>query len=231
MSESSVPRSEYEQRWRKAQEAARERGLDGLVVWSRGGATVDSYADVLYLSNHYSQFPLVNDMVPHWAGRSHSALVIPLDREPTLVVDIPDWRRDLVAVDDVRFSLDLPGTVAAVVLELALGKSRLGLVGGNAMLVSPYRLLLSALRSAELDPADDLVEALRVHKSPRELELISRHVKIPLAVAGGITPSDLPKIMAYRPAVVIVGRYILRARDPALAAREVKDGLAELAKG
>lgn len=66
---------------------------------------------------------------------------------------------------------------------------------------------------------------------PRELELITAHVKIPLAVAGGITPQALPKIMVYRPAVVIVGRYIVRARDPALAAREVRDSLAELAKG
>jgi Xaa-Pro aminopeptidase len=167
-----IPRDEYERRWATVQAAARQRGLDGLVVWSRGGAMTDSYADVLYLSNHYSQFPLIGDVLPHWSGRSHSAVVLPLDREPVLVSDQPDWRRDLVAVDDVRFGLDVPATVAAVVAEVGLADRRLALVAGNAMLAGPYRRLVAGLADADLEPADELVELVRARKSALELDLL-----------------------------------------------------------
>ena len=70
----SEPAAEYQSRWKRAHAESAARGLEGLVVWSRGGATVDAYADVLYLSNHYSPFPLVSDILPHWSGRAHSAL-------------------------------------------------------------------------------------------------------------------------------------------------------------
>ena len=45
MSAPPFPRSEYEQRWTRARREARARGLEGLVVFSRGGAVMDSYAD------------------------------------------------------------------------------------------------------------------------------------------------------------------------------------------
>lgn len=168
----AVPRAEYERRWANVQSDCRERGFDGLVVWSRGGATVDAYADVYYLANHYSQFPLTGDLPPYWTGRSHSALVIPANGEPTLVVDLPDWRRDLAAVDDVRFALALPQEVGAVLRERRLASSTLGFVGGNAMLVSPYRHLLEAAPDADFQPADDLIESRRADKSPVELDLL-----------------------------------------------------------
>lgn len=167
-----IPRSEYEERWRRAQKAARGLGLDGLLVWSKSGSTVDTHADVLYLANHYSPFPLIADIPGHWIGRAHAALVLPLDDAPTLVVDLPDWRRDLVAADDVRFSLDLPAETARVLRERGLAGGRVGLVAGNALLVSPYRHLLRETADVEFVEADDLVERLRVDKSPRELDLL-----------------------------------------------------------
>jgi Xaa-Pro aminopeptidase len=168
----AIPRSEFEARWRRARDAARERGLAGLVVWSKGGGPVDTVADVLYLANHSSPFPLIADIPGHWIGRAQSAVVLPVDGEPALVVDLPDWRRDLVPVEDVRFSLDLPRTVAEVLGERGLGDARVGLVGGNAMLVSPYRHLLSAAAGVDVVEADDLVERLRADKSPLELDLL-----------------------------------------------------------
>jgi Xaa-Pro aminopeptidase len=168
----SVPHSEYEQRWRRVADATRARGADAAVIWSRGGATVDSYADVLYLANHYSQFPLIADIPPHWIGRAHSAMILPVTGEPTLVVDMPDWRRDLVQVEDTRFSLDLPGMVGKVLAERGLSSSTIALVGGMAMLASPYRYLLAATPNVEYIDADDLVERIRADKSPIELDLL-----------------------------------------------------------
>lgn len=168
----AFPLSEYETRWERARAAARDRDLAGLVVWSKGGGPVDTVADVLYLANHSSPFPLIADIENHWIGRAQSAVVVPTEGELALVVDLPDWRRDLVPVEDVRFSLDLPRTVAEVLAERDLSDARVGLVGGNAMLVSPYRHLLTAAPAVELVEADDLIEVLRADKSPRELDLL-----------------------------------------------------------
>jgi Xaa-Pro aminopeptidase len=181
-----IERSEYEARWTAVQADAAKRGFDGVLVWSRGGGTVDSYADVLYLANHYSPFPLVNDNPPYWAGKSHAALLLPATGEPTLVVDIPDFRRDLIPVEDVRFALDLPAAVAAAVDERGLGAGQLGLVAGNALLVSPYRMLVDALPRVQLVPADDLVEGIRARKSPAELELMREAARVGMEVVDAI---------------------------------------------
>jgi hypothetical protein len=67
----------------------------------------------MYLTNHYSAFPGVQGTrPPRWSGRSFAAYCMPANEDGTLVSDIPDWRRDLVAVDDVHFSLD-PGRASS----------------------------------------------------------------------------------------------------------------------
>jgi len=168
----AIPKSEFEQRWQRVQSACREEGLDGLIAVSRCGAVPDSYADVMYLANHYNAFVLCQDIPRWWVGRSHAAVVVPLDREPVLVIDIPDWRRDLVTVDDVRLTFNVPEGVAEIAGELGVADGRLGFAAGNAMLVAPYRHLLDAMPRAELVPADELMEGIRVHKSARELDLL-----------------------------------------------------------
>lgn len=178
MSELPFEASEYEARWARAREECRARGFEALVVFSRGGAAPDTYADVLYLANHYHPFVWSNDFPGWWIGRAHAALVLPLEDEPALVVDVSDWRRDQVVVEDVRVSFDVPGTAAAVLEERGLHRSRLGLVGANAMLASPYRHLMSRTPSVDWAAADDLVEKLRAMKSPREQQYVREAVAI-----------------------------------------------------
>jgi hypothetical protein len=56
-----VSRAEFLDRQRRARESTAALGLDAAVVWSRGGAFMDMSADVLYLTNHYSQQPYMGD--------------------------------------------------------------------------------------------------------------------------------------------------------------------------
>ena len=186
MAETTIPQAEYEQRWRRAQRECRALGLDGLVVWSRGGQTLDSYADVFYLAGHYPRFGMAPDLPPHWVGRSHTAMVLPAGDEPTLIVDTPDWLRDRVSVSDVRVGSDVPRTVAAAIADRALGSARLGLVGGSALLVSPYRHLIARCPNVEFVPQDDLVQDLRVVKSANELELLRESFTVGTAVVDAI---------------------------------------------
>jgi Xaa-Pro aminopeptidase len=186
MAETSIPQIEYEQRWRRAQGESRALGLEGLVVWSRGGQTLDSYADVFYLTGHYPRFGMAPDLPPHWVGRSHAALLLPVDDEPSLVVDTPDWRRDRVSVSDVRVGSDVPRAVAAAVADRGLSSARLGLVGGSALLLSPYRHLLARCPNVEFVAHDDLVQDLRVLKSANELELLRESFAVGTAVMDAI---------------------------------------------
>ena len=186
-----LPPEEYHGRWQRAREEVRARGLDGAVVWSRGGGAFDMHWDVFYLANHYPSFPMVSDYAPHWTGRSQSAFILPADGEPTLVVDIPDWRRDLVAVEDTRFSLSVPEVAAEVLAERGLSGGRLGLVGGNSLMLGAYRAFVAAAGDTEFVPADDLVENMHVVKSAAELELIREASAVGNSIIDAIMTAGL----------------------------------------
>ena len=61
----------------------------------------------------------------------------------------------------------------------------------------------------------------------REIQLVQSALKrAKMAVAGGINPKILPDILAYRPAVVIVGGFITNHPNPRQAALEIRELLA-----
>jgi Xaa-Pro aminopeptidase len=170
----AVPREEFLARQDRAREAARAAGLAGLVVYSRGGAFPDMCADVLYLTNHYSQQPYVADHVGIGNARSHGVVVLPVEGPTILVVDIPWWRPDLVVADEVRPSIDVTGRVGQALRDGGLLGRRVGLVGASSMTASAYLGLRAVAGDTVLVRADDLVERLRMVKSPAELEVIRR---------------------------------------------------------
>ena len=51
---------------------------------------------------------------------------------------------------------------------------------------------------------------------------VKRRVRVPFAVAGGVTPDGMSALAAYQPDIVIVGAAITGADEPAQAAREMK---------
>ena len=128
-----VTRDEHADRMRRTAEECSRRGLDGLLAWSRGGGTVDSCGDVLYLANFSTPIPRHQNQPPVWAGRGYAAVYVPADGEPVLVADLPDYRSDLVAVDDVRVGLDVPKTVAHALTERGAAAGRIGLAGGEVI--------------------------------------------------------------------------------------------------
>lgn len=171
---SSIPAAEFRDRQSGALDAVGRGGFDAAVVWSRGGAFVDMHADVLYLTNHYSQQPYVGDEAGTTVGRSHGACILAPAHPTTLIVDIPWWRSDVVVADEVRESGDVPNAVATRLAELGLANGTIAVVGTSYMSASAYLALAERLPRATLIRADRLVEALRIRKSPHELALIRR---------------------------------------------------------
>lgn len=167
--EHAISPHEFRERQDRARAAAADLGLDGLVVWSRGGGPVDMSADVVYLANHYSQQPYMADHAGIGRARSHGVLVLPVNGPSILVIDVPWWRRDLVVADDVRTGNDVIDKAVDAMTSAGLGGARVGLVGASHMTAAAYLGFAAALPHVELVRADDIVERLRIYKSPAEV--------------------------------------------------------------
>ncbi len=175
---SVVPPEEFHERQERARMAAWEIGLEGLIVYSRGGGFLDMHADVFYLTNHYSQLPYVADHFGIGSAISHAALLLPVDGPSILVVDIPWWRRDLVVADDVRNSMDVTQAISQALRDADLYGRQVGLVGVEFMTASAYLGLCEVAGDTDFVRVDDLVERLRILTSSAERELIRRAASI-----------------------------------------------------
>ncbi|MEA2279304.1 MAG: Xaa-Pro dipeptidase [Solirubrobacteraceae bacterium] len=188
----AIPAAEYAERRRRLRELAAERGLDGVLVVSRGANGADWGADVLYLSNHYSAFPQIPDRPGQWSGRGHSGLVMPADEDGTLVVEIPDWRRDLVAIDDVRVELDLWGGLAGALRDRGLAAGHVGLIGRESLLHIAIDRIREELPDLQLSWADDLIEGLRRYKSESEIVLVREATRVGCDMISAFSEAAVP---------------------------------------
>lgn len=155
-------------------------------MWSRGGAFVDMCADVLYLTNHYSQQPYAGDEAGIGKARSHGVVVIPVEGPTYLIADTSYWRPDLAVYDEVVVSTDVPAAAAEAVRATGLASSTIALVGASYMTAAAYLGIVGHLPLATLQRVDGLVEELRIRKSQSELAVI-RHA----AALGNATVETL----------------------------------------
>lgn len=164
-----LPREEFLERQERARALAAERGYSALLAWSRGASTQDRYADVLYLANFYTQFPFIPDEPGKWGGRGHTALVLPVEGPARLLVDVPQYRDDLVVADEVVTSGDVVGDLERLLDDAVPSGGRIGVLGTEAM---SYRWHARLAAGRELVDADDLGPTLRLLKSPAEQDLL-----------------------------------------------------------
>jgi len=189
---SGIPRSEFGERRAELRRRAAERGLDGILVVSRGANSGDWGADVLYLTNHHSAFPQIPDRPPAWTGRGFAGVVMPVDSDATLVVDIPDWRDDLVVCDDVRTSLNLWAGLAETLKDRGLAEGKVGLIGRESFLEVTGETIRDSLPGLELVWADDLIEDMRVRKSEAELALVRNSVRVGSEMVAALLEAAVP---------------------------------------
>ncbi|WP_122408822.1 M24 family metallopeptidase [Pseudomonas viridiflava] len=168
-----IPKAEYESRWKRAQASAKANGVEALVVWGKGGGTVDTANDLIYLANYCPVFPYIPDLPGSWAGLSHGAVIIPVKGEPILITETDAVRHDVVSVKDVRSANGfVPDKVAATLKEMGLSNSRVGLVAGPWLVASIYKRLLNCAKGVDFIELDYAIETLRTHKSSFEFELL-----------------------------------------------------------
>ncbi len=169
---------EFAARRAAATEAARERGLKGLLVCSRGGGTLDRYADIMYLAGFYTPFPDIPDQEPRWAGRAHAFLLLPGEREPLLVVDVPHGQTSQTGTVEIVTAPDIITAVAAGLRTRGMAAGKVGIAGADTIPWGVVRRLETALPEITFVPADEILTQLRAVKSPHEIEALRRASEI-----------------------------------------------------
>jgi len=163
------PDREIKSRLDLAQVALRSAGFDGLLAFS---AFLAKDGHVCYLTNHKItnapwSFNARNN------GFGFAAVLLPVGGAPIL---LPGTRFDRMAVSplvtDVRTSFDLGATLREAITDAGLSAARIGIAGTDVMPMYYSESLRKAFPRARLESADDLIEGLRIVKSPFELRLM-----------------------------------------------------------
>jgi Xaa-Pro aminopeptidase len=165
-----IPPDEFRDRQRRARRLAAERGLAGMLVWSRGGHTTDRFYDVQWLAGYTSQFPFIPDG-PGWSARSHAALILPVEGPSVLVADMPAFRDDLAVADQIEQTDDVSAATAAVLAD-AIPSGTIGVLGADTLAYPWHATIERATGGGRLERHDDLGWRLRLVKSPAEQELL-----------------------------------------------------------
>ena len=167
-----ISTEEFAERRSRAAEMANAEGLEGLLVCSRGGGTLDRFGDVFYLTNYYTSFPYIPDLPDVWSARAHTFAVLSAKGECILVTDAPNDGQTALAEEDVIYTdLVLEGVLDAM-QRLDMESGSVGLVGGDVLPVDTYQNLATRLTNVKWTKAQHILVKLRSVKSPDEITLL-----------------------------------------------------------
>jgi Xaa-Pro aminopeptidase len=177
----AVPIEKYRERRQRCRVEASARGFAGLVVFSRDP---DRAGNGVYLANHR---PIAGSHPSMYAqrGRGYCAVVIPVDREETLLVTSPYYEPD-VTVERVHVDTNLPRGLAEVIAAYSLDRGeRWGLAGEEFLPVLLHRDIQASLPHCSFYFADDILWSMRAIKDELEQSILREAATI--ADAGAET--------------------------------------------
>jgi len=168
-----IPDSEFKERMQKLQGAMAERGLDILIAYG----TEAEPGNLRYLSDY-------------WPAFETAAVAVPVEGEPALLIGPESFTyakgrsriSRVIKLLEFREAAEpeYPGvklaTFGDVFEEIAPGRSikRIGICGWPILTMPVYTGLSEAAAKlgAKVERADDLLNRLRVIKSPNEIEML-----------------------------------------------------------
>lgn len=144
-SRGGVPDTEFAERRVRALDAARRRGLDGLIVFSRGGTSLEHYANTFYLAGAHSPCGSLPDTAL-WRDHSLSAVLLDtVDGSATLIINGGDLTTDALPIESARNTASVIPALAHVLSAKRLNHDRLGIDGSEVLSLKSHRHLVSAL--------------------------------------------------------------------------------------
>jgi Xaa-Pro aminopeptidase len=149
-------------------------------------------------------------------GRGYSALILPLDAEPILVVSTPFYEQDL-RIRDIRHNNDIFLEIGRAIEGLGLSRADIGIVGMDILAVSLYRDLCAELPNARFFTADDIVMNMRAVKSEYEISRLRKGAEIADEVAKLLREHVAPGMTEREVAAFIISNLIERGVTDAFA--------------
>jgi len=125
---------------------------------------------VSYLTNHRNSFP---NVLSH-TGLGHSALVLPLKGLGTLIAPIGYEAKKVVNIDAAKTGFVLVSEILAALKEKGLENGRIGVTGLDVIPAEYYQAIRESMGKATVEPANQMIETLRLIKSPAEIELLRK---------------------------------------------------------
>lgn len=171
----AIAAEELRERVRQVASEVAGRGLDAIMVWSRGGNTLERHGEVLWLTNFYNAALAVTDS-DCWSGQAWCAVLVTAAGETVLITNIPraEWEHQSVICDDWTDDPFLQDSAAEALRRHGLERGRVAVAGRSALSVDLWERLCGALPEVRWSAADDLVSALGEFKSPAELAIVRR---------------------------------------------------------
>lgn len=176
----SISSEEYERRIANLRSQLAVDDIDAVVIWARGGGTVERFANVQYLCGHYPFFPIIRDVPGAWADRGYAALVVTHDS--AVLCSDDRFSEPRAVTDHLTLNVGNGETLGDLIGNVLAGKRRrIAVCGTDTMTARQFGHLEKAVApvcDAELVIVDDLVERLRSIKSPAEIALLEQAGRI-----------------------------------------------------
>jgi Xaa-Pro dipeptidase len=169
----AVSPEEFRRRVGTVAAAIRDRGLEALLVWSRGAGGYDQCGPVVWLTNFYNPWAAVPDS-SWWSGQGYAAALITPDGQCALVTNIPphEWDQSLVVCDQFTDEPFLHLGVATVIRERGLEHGLIGVAGRANVSLHLHELVSTAIPDATLVACDEVIEDAMRPKSTAEQGVI-----------------------------------------------------------
>ena len=182
-----ITTGEFHERVRNIREQMEKRGLDVLFIYSQRRGHV----------------PYVSGYRPNYHTNS-AVIVLPLDRDPVMWVkfafDLPRARK-VSWIEDIRASksesaAQMVASCADEMRSLGFARSRVGVVAADLAIDEMGATLDAALRAglpdAQLEPASDLLNDLRLIKSAAEIAALRESARLADLVAATLAKEIRP---------------------------------------
>ena len=164
----NMPEMEYRQRILRIQETMKKEKMDVLLVY---GAGLNGYGNAAYLSNYATKMP--------WGA----FVIVPREGDVTLLFQ--GGSRELKAVqritwiEDIRSSMNPTQTCLEQMKEKNFISSRVGIAGPRRLMpVHEFQTLLNGMSRWEVIEADNILNDMRMIKSPKECDQMRRASRI-----------------------------------------------------
>ena len=162
---------EYERRWKAVYDSMAEKGYETAVIWGKTAGNYERHGDLLYLTNYYSnQSGHSLDVEGHQQARSYAAVILHRGQEPELIMDMPSFDMDQLAVDNAEGHTDPIFGVTEALKRLGV-EGRTALIGTDFLPMKYAKQMEQQSPAIEWMPEDELVREVRQVKSDQEVEL------------------------------------------------------------